>query len=139
MLPGPYATMMLADLGADVLRVESPSRPDTLRNLPPMEGESSAAHGYLNRSKHSIALNLKMPQAADLIKRLVQEYDVVLEQFRPSVMERMGLGYTALKEVNPKLIYCSLSGFGQTGPMSNRPGHDINYLSMAGIASYSGC
>lgn len=139
MLPGPYATMMLADLGADVLRVESPTRPDLLRNSNPKVGESSAAHGYLNRSKHSIALNLKKPEAVELVRRLIKHYDIVLEQFRPGVMDRLGLGYTALKEINPKLIYCSLSGFGQTGPLRNRPGHDINYLSLAGIADYSGC
>lgn len=138
LLPGPYATMMLADMGADVLRVESPGRPSLLRALPPLDGDSSAIHCYLNRSKRSMALDLKKPESVDLVKRLVKEYDIVLEQFRPDVMERLGLSYEALREINPKLIYCSLTGFGQTGPLRNRPGHDNNYLSIAGVAGYTG-
>jgi alpha-methylacyl-CoA racemase len=122
LLPGPYATMTLADLGADVLRVESPTRPDLLRNSPPLDGEDSATHCYLNRSKRAISLDLKIPESIELVKHLVKKYDIVLEQFRPGVMERFGLGYEALRSVNPKLIYCSLTGFGQTGPLRNRPG-----------------
>lgn len=137
LLPGPYATMMLADMGAEILRVESPNLPDYVRELPPLDGEDSAVHQHLNRSKKSISLDLKKQEAVDVIKRLVQEYDIVLEQFRPGVMERLGLNYEVLKEVNPKLIYCSLSGYGQTGPFRNRPGHDNNYLSIAGVAGYS--
>lgn len=138
LLPGPYATMMLADMGAHVLRVESPTRPSLLRNTPPMDGEESALHCYLNRSKRTIALDLKKPESVELVKRLVTKYDIVLEQFRPGVMERLGLGYQSLKEANPGLIYCSLTGYGQTGPWRNRPGHDNNYLSISGTASYSG-
>ncbi|MFP7296320.1 CaiB/BaiF CoA transferase family protein [Neobacillus niacini] len=138
LLPGPYATLMLADLGADVLRVESASRPDMLRDGYPRDGKESVNHGYINRSKKSITLDLKNAEAIEIVKKLVAEYDIVLEQFRPGVMERLGLGYEALKEVNPKLIYCSITGFGQTGPYRHRPGHDNNYLSIAGVASYSG-
>ena len=138
LLPGPYATMMLADLGAEILRVESPSLPDMVREMEPMDGESSAAHQHLNRSKKSITLDLKKREAVDIVKQLIQEYDVVLEQFRPGVMERLGLDYETLKQVNPNIIYCSLSGYGQTGPYRDRPGHDNNYLSIAGINSYSG-
>lgn len=134
LLPGPYATMMLADLGAEVLRVESPTRPDLIRSF---GGKESAAHGYLNRSKRSITLDLKKEESIEIVKQLVMEYDIVLEQFRPGVMERLGLSYEVLKEVNPKLIYCSLTGFGQTGPYRNRPGHDINYLAIAGVVDYS--
>ncbi|PID04053.1 carnitine dehydratase [Sporosarcina sp. P2] len=134
LLPGPYATMMLADLGAEVLRVESPTRPDLIRTF---GGKNFAAHGFLNRSKRSIALDLKKVESIEIVKNLVKEYDIVLEQFRPGVMERLGLGYEVLKEANPQLIYCSLTGFGQTGPYRNRPGHDINYLSIAGLADYS--
>ncbi|WP_243290753.1 CaiB/BaiF CoA-transferase family protein [Bacillus sp. FJAT-47783] len=137
LLPGPYATMMLADMGAEILRVESPNLRDYIRELPPIDGEDSAVHQHLNRSKKSISLDLKKQEAVDLIKRLVQEYDIILEQFRPGVMERLGLDYEVLKEVNPKVIYCSLSGYGQTGPYRNRPGHDNNYLSIAGVAGYS--
>lgn len=138
LLPGPYATMMLADLGAEVLRVESATRPDLLRDALPRDGKDSVNHGYINRSKKSITLDLKNANAIEIIKKLVIDYDIVLEQFRPGVMERLGIGYEALKEVNPKLIYCSITGFGQTGPYRNRPGHDNNYLSLSGVASYSG-
>jgi crotonobetainyl-CoA:carnitine CoA-transferase CaiB-like acyl-CoA transferase len=138
LLPGPYATMMLADLGAEILRVESPSLSDLIREMEPMDGESSAAHQHLNRSKKSITLDLKKREAVDIVKQLIQEYDVVLEQFRPGVMERLGLDYETLKQVNPHIIYCSLSGYGQTGPYHDRPGHDNNYLSIAGINGYSG-
>ena len=137
LLPGPYATMMFADLGADVIRVEAPSRPDLLRVSPPFDGDQSAANGYLNRCKRSIALDLKKMESVEIIKHLVKEYDIVLEQFRPGVMERLGLGYEVLREINPKLIYCSLTGFGQTGPYRDRPGHDNNYLAIAGVADYS--
>ena len=137
LLPGPYASMMLADLGAKILRVESPTRVDLVREMPPQLGGSSAAHQYLNRSKKSIALDLKQPEAIDIIKALVKEHDVVLEQFRPGVMDRLGIGYEALKAINPKIIYCAITGYGQTGPYKNRAGHDLNYLAIAGISSYS--
>ncbi|MGG1675020.1 CaiB/BaiF CoA transferase family protein [Neobacillus sp. NRS-1170] len=138
LLPGPYATMLLADLGAEVLRVESATRPDLLRDGYPRDGKDSVHHGYINRSKKAITLDLKNADSIDIVKKLVAEYDIVLEQFRPGVMERLGLGYDALKEVNPKLIYCSITGFGQTGPYRHRPGHDNNYLSISGVAGYSG-
>ncbi len=138
LLPGPYASMMLADMGAEVLRVESPTRLDLVRVLPPMDGKVSASHSFLNRGKRSLSLNLKKEGAADIIKKLVSEYDVVLEQFRPGVMDRLGLGYSVLSEINPSLIYCSITGYGQTGPYKDRAGHDINYLSLAGVSSYSG-
>ncbi|MGG1677219.1 CaiB/BaiF CoA transferase family protein [Neobacillus sp. NRS-1170] len=134
LLPGPYATMMLSDLGAEVLRVEAPAR----RNLVKRNAIDSLRPDYLNRSKKALALDLKKPESVEIVKKLVKEYDIVIEQFRPGVMDRLGVGYEALKEVNPKVIYCSLTGFGQTGPYRNRPGHDNNYLSIAGLASYSG-
>jgi len=134
LLPGPYASLLLADLGAEVLRVESPTRPDMVRLLEPRDGEHSAAHSYLNRSKRSLTLDLKKPSAVDLAKRLVRDHDVVLEQFRPGVMERLGLGYAALSEVNPRLVYCSITGYGQHGPYRDRPGHDLNYLALTGVA-----
>ena len=102
LLPGPFASMLLADLGADVVRVEAPNRPDMVRFLPPLDGETSAWHGVLNRNKRSIALNLKQPEAIEVVKRLVAAksggadgggYDIVLEQFRPGVMARLGIGY----------------------------------------------
>ena len=138
LLPGPYASMMLADMGADVLRVESPTRLDLVRVLPPMDGNVSASHSFLNRGKRSFSLDLKKEGAVDIIKKLVGEYDVVLEQFRPGVMDRLGVGYSVLSEINPSLIYCAITGYGQTGPYKERAGHDINYLSLAGVSSYSG-
>lgn len=138
LLPGPFASLLLADMGAEVLRVESPGRLDLVRALPPHDGDTSASHAYLNRNKRSIALDLKRPQAVALVKRLVQDYDIVLEQFRPGVMDRLGVGYAALKAVNPALIYVSISGYGQTGPYRERAGHDINYLALSGLASYTG-
>lgn len=138
LLPGPFASLLLADMGAEVLRIESPTRMDLVRVLPPHDGGVSASHAYLNRNKRCIALDLKQPEAVALVKQLVAEYDIVLEQFRPGVMEKLGVGYEALKAVNPKLIYVSITGYGQTGPYKDRAGHDINYLALAGIASYTG-
>ncbi|WAC44362.1 CaiB/BaiF CoA-transferase family protein [Pseudomonas sp. SL4(2022)] len=138
LLPGPFASLLLADMGAEVLRVESPSRMDLVRVLPPHDGGVSASHAYLNRNKRCIALDLKKPEAVEMVKQLVAEYDIVLEQFRPGVMDKLGVGYEALKAINPKLIYVSITGYGQSGPYKDRAGHDINYLALAGIASYTG-
>lgn len=139
LLPGPFASLILADLGADVLRVEAPSRPDMVRLMPPYATDgTSAAHGYLNRSKRSIAIDLKKPEGLDIVKQLIAEYDIVIEQFRPGVMDRLGAGYEALKAINPKVIYCSITGYGQTGPYKDRAGHDMNYLAIAGVIGYNG-
>ena len=138
LLPGPFASLLLADMGAQVLRVESPGRMDLTRALPPHVQGSSASHAYLNRNKDSIGLNLKAPEALEVVKRLVQEYDIVLEQFRPGVMDKLGVGYDALRKINPRLIYVSVTGYGQTGPYRDRAGHDINYLALSGLASYTG-
>ncbi|WP_435607819.1 CaiB/BaiF CoA transferase family protein [Pseudomonas knackmussii] len=138
LLPGPFASLLLADMGAEVLRVESPTRMDLVRVLPPHDDGVSASHAYLNRNKRSIALDLKRPEAVEVVKQLVREYDIVLEQFRPGVMDKLGVGYEALKAINPKLIYVSITGYGQTGPYRDRAGHDINYLALAGVASYTG-
>ncbi|MCJ8170037.1 CaiB/BaiF CoA transferase family protein [Atopomonas sediminilitoris] len=138
LLPGPFASMMLADMGAEVLRIESPTRMDLLRLLPPHDRGISASHAYLNRNKRSLALDLKKPEAIELVKRLVQDYDIVLDQFRPGVMDKLGVGYAALKVVNPQLIYCAITGYGQTGPYKDRAGHDINYLALSGSSSYTG-
>ncbi|MEY8262651.1 MAG: CaiB/BaiF CoA-transferase family protein [Bermanella sp.] len=138
LLPGPYATLMLADMGAEVLRVESPTRPDLVKSLPPTIDGNSAAHHYLNRNKQSLALDLKQSEAVEMVKKLIGEYDIVVEQFRPGVMARLGLDYQTLKAINPKLIYCSITGYGQTGPYQNRAGHDLNYLAIAGASSYTG-
>lgn len=138
LLPGVFTTMMFADFGADVIHVESTKRVDIMRIMPPYdENKESYIHQHLNRSKRSIRLNLKTKEAVEIVKTLIQEYDIVIEGFRPGVMKRLGLDYETLKEVNPKLIYCSVTGYGQTGPYKDRPGHDNNYLSIAGVLDHS--
>ena len=139
LLPGPYATMVLADLGAAAVRIESANRPDMVRDLQPFDGDISAWHGVLNRNKRSLALDLKRPEATEVVRRLVEGgYDIVIEQFRPGVMDRLGIGYEALRAINPGLIYGSLTGYGQSGPLRNRAGHDLNYLALSGALSYGG-
>jgi crotonobetainyl-CoA:carnitine CoA-transferase CaiB-like acyl-CoA transferase len=138
LLPGPFATMYLADWGADVLRVEAPDREDMSRTMPPFVKGVSTTHAFLNRSKKSIVLDLKEASARQKILELVQDYDVVVEQFRPGVMARLGLDYKALSAVNPRVIYCSLTGYGQTGPYADRAGHDINYAALSGLAAMTG-
>ena len=140
LLPGPFATLMLADLGADVLRVSSKTRPDLVTSWPPEIPDAgvTASWAWLSRNKRTMFLNLKKPKAKEAVRRLVKEYDIVVEQFRPGVMEKLGLGYEELKKENPRLIYCSLTGYGQDGPMHLRAGHDINYLARSGIASAAG-
>ena len=140
LLPGPYATLMLADMGAEVLKISSASRPDIVLDYPPFIGDTgvSASQAWLGRNKKTMFLNLKTGEGKAVVKELVKEYDIVLEQFRPGVMEKLGLGYEDLKAVNPKLIYCSLTGYGQTGPLRDAAGHDINYMSRSGIISQTG-
>jgi crotonobetainyl-CoA:carnitine CoA-transferase CaiB-like acyl-CoA transferase len=140
LLPGPFATMMLADLGADVLRIVSGTRIDLTTLLPPFVGREniSAILAYLGRGKQSMTLNLKDPRAVKIVHQLLVDYDIVIEQFRPGVMGKFGLDYEQLKKVNQALIYCSLTGYGQTGPLATRAGHDINYLARSGLMSYSG-
>ena len=138
LLPGPYATQLLADMGAEVLRIEAPKRPDLLKIMPPMVGKVSAAHASINRNKKSLALDLKHPEAKAIVSALLHEYDIIIEQFRPGVMAKFGLDFESLKDEFPKLIYCSITGYGQTGPLKNKAGHDINYLALSGLASYSG-
>ena len=140
LLPGPYASLILADLGAEVLKVSSASRPDLVINYEPFIGDSgiSACQAWLGRNKKTMFLNLKTPEAREIIKELIMDYDIVLEQFRPGVMSRLGIGYEELKAVNPRLIYCALTGYGQTGPLRDAAGHDINYLARSGIISHAG-
>ena len=138
LLPGPYATMMLADMGAEVLRIEAPDRVDLAKVMPPFDGKFSTTFSYLGRGKQTLQLNLKQPESVERVKQLVQDYDIVVEQFRPGVMDRLGIGYEVLKAINPKLIYCAITGYGQTGPYKDRAGHDINYLAISGVASHCG-
>jgi crotonobetainyl-CoA:carnitine CoA-transferase CaiB-like acyl-CoA transferase len=138
LLPGPYATLVLADLGATVDKVEEPEGGDYIRQMPPLRDDESALFYGLNRNKRSITLNLKTPQGRDALKRLVLGYDVLVESFRPGVMDKLGLGEAALRAENPRLIYCAISGYGQTGPDRLKAGHDINYAARAGVLGYGG-
>lgn len=138
LLPGGYATLLLADLGADVVKVEQPGKGDYIRWTPPMVGGHSAAHIALNRNKRSITLDLKSPRGRDLFLDLAGRFDVVIESFRPGVMDRLGTGWEVLHERHPALIYCAISGYGQDGPRVAAAGHDINYIGYSGVLSTVG-
>ena len=140
LLPGPYATMTLADLGAEVLKVSGRDKYDLVVNWPPViEGTRvTGTQAWLGRNKKTIFLNLKKPAAVEAVKKLVPEYDIVVEQFRPGVMTKLGIGYEQLREINPRLIYCSITGYGQDGPFAMKAGHDINYLARAGLPMAAG-
>jgi crotonobetainyl-CoA:carnitine CoA-transferase CaiB-like acyl-CoA transferase len=138
LLPGGYCTLLLCDLGADVIKVEEPGRGDYIRWTPPLVDGESVAHRALNRGKRSITLNLKSPDGTDLLRRLASDADVLVESFRPGVLGRLGVGYEALGGVNPGLVYCAISGYGQDGPYKNRVGHDINYVGYGGALSLTG-
>ena len=138
LLPGPFATLYLADLGAEVIHIESPTRPDLVRLFPPYANGQATSHSYLNRNKQSITLDLKDPASIEQVKQKISEFDIVVEQFRPGVMQRLGLDYQTLAEINPRLIYCSITGYGQTGSYKDKAGHDINYIALSGIAGHCG-
>jgi len=133
LLPGPLTTLLLAEAGAEVLQVERPPRGDEMRSYVPRLGPSSANYALLNRGKRSAAVDLKDPVSVDRLLALGAETDVVVEQFRPGVMGRLGLGYDAFRAVNPGIVYCSITGFGQAGPAAGRAGHDLNYLAESGL------
>ncbi|MFN2610404.1 MAG: CaiB/BaiF CoA transferase family protein [Actinomycetota bacterium] len=136
--PGNYATMLMGDLGAEVIKVEEPGRGDYVRWMPPMVGQMSAAHLVLNRNKKSVTLNLKSDGGPDLLKRLVSDADVLIESFRPGVMQRLGVGYEELCDAKPDLIYAAITGYGQDGPYRDRAGHDINYVAISGVLGATG-
>jgi alpha-methylacyl-CoA racemase len=138
LLPGPLATLVLADLGAQVDKIEDAGGGDYLRHTPPLVAGMSAAFHALNRGKRSAVLDLKRPDGVTALKRLVSHYDVVFEQFRPGVLDRLGCGHQVLLEQNPKLIVCALTGYGQTGPLAKRAGHDLNYLARSGLLGLMG-
>lgn len=138
LLPGPFATLYLADLGAEVIHIESPTRPDLVRLFPPYANGQATSHSYLNRNKQSVTLDLKDSASIAQVKEKISEYDIVVEQFRPGVMQRLGLDYQTLSEINPRLIYCSITGYGQSGTYKDKAGHDINYIALAGIAGHCG-
>jgi alpha-methylacyl-CoA racemase len=146
LLPGGFCTLLLADLGAEVLKVEDTSGGDYIRWMPPYYGgseqrENGTASAYflaLNRNKRSLKLDLKQRDGRDILLRLAEDYDVLVESFRPGVMERLGVGYDTLAKRNPRLIYCAISGYGQNSPLRDRSGHDTNYLALAGLLGLTG-
>jgi alpha-methylacyl-CoA racemase len=138
LLPGPFCTMLLADVGAEVIKVEDVNGGDTIRGMAPFLGGESAYFLALNAGKKSLALNLKSPRGVDVFLRLVRSSQVVVESFRPGTVDRLGVGYGACRSVNPAVVYCSISGYGQDGPLRDRAGHDLNYIARAGILDLSG-
>ncbi len=138
LLPGPYASLVLADLGAEVVKIETTQGGDYLRWLPPLAGEQSYTFASLNGGKRSLAVDLKSPEGRAIVQRLCRRADIVLESFRPGVMDRLGLGWDVLRADNPRLIYCAISGYGQDGPYRERAGHDLNYAALAGVLGLAG-
>jgi alpha-methylacyl-CoA racemase len=146
LLPGGFCSLMLADFGADVVKVEDTGMGDYVRWAPPQYGSEehqalgtrSALYLSLNRGKRSIRLDLKSEGGRDALLRLAPDYDVVLESFRPGVLDRLGCGYEALREANPRIVYCAITGYGQTGPNADRAGHDMNYLGLNGLLGLTG-
>ncbi|SMH39292.1 CaiB/BaiF CoA transferase family protein [Azospirillum agricola] len=132
LLPGAFCTQLLADLGATVVKIEEPGRGDYNRAFEPLNVAESGSFLLLNRNKKSVTLNLKTDEGKAILKRLAGQADVLVEGFRPGVMDRLGVGYAALAPDNPRLIYCAISGFGQDGPFARAPGHDLNYMAIAG-------
>lgn len=132
-IPGPYATMLLGDLGADVVKVEEPPIGDPTRAVPPVAGDDSAVHACLNRNKRSILVDLRKPDGARLVRELATRADVFVESYRPGALDRRGLGSSQLLAANPRLVYCSVSGYGQHTPLSARAGHDVNYVARSGL------
>lgn len=130
--------MLLADLGADVVKIEDPGIGDYMRGIPPLKKDLSGRYLAVNRGKRSLTLDLKKPTGKAAFLQMVAKADVVVESFRPGVMDRLGIGYETLSEINSKLIVCSISGYGQTGPYADRAGHDLNYISLAGVLAMTG-
>jgi alpha-methylacyl-CoA racemase len=143
LLPGGFCSLLLADFGAEVLKVEDTGMGDYIRWSPPYyegaeESSKSALFLSLNRGKRSIRLNLKHERGKEVLLKLVKEYDVVLESFRPGVLDRLGVGYERMREENPGIVYCAISGYGQDGPNRDRSGHDMNYLGLVGLLGLTG-
>lgn len=138
LLPGPFATQLLANLGADVIKIEDPALGDYMRTVPPTIQGVSYPYLMVNRGKKSLAVDLKRKEGREILYKLVPKADILVEQFRPGVMKKLGVDYPALAKRNPRLIYCSFSGYGQTGPAKDMPGHDITFEAHAGILGVSG-
>jgi len=137
LLPGPMATLILAEAGATVIKIERPGAGDEMRHYEPRFADTSVNFAILNRGKRSIALDLKDDAARAALAPLIAEADVLVEQFRPGVMDRLGLGYDAVRALNPDIVYCSITGYGQAGPKAQVAGHDLNYVGDTGLLALS--
>ena len=137
-LAGPYCAMLLGDMGAEVIKIEEPDRGDDTRGWPPFANGESTYFMSVNRNKKSVTLNLKAPEGRELLKRLAKKSDVLLENFRTGTMEKLGLGYATLSRLNPKLVYCAMSGFGESGPESHRGGYDLIVQAESGVMDLTG-
>ena len=133
LLPGPLATLILAEAGAQVIKIERPGRGDEMRSYTPKFGKDSVNFALLNRGKESVEIDLKSPEGRRRLRPLIERVDVLVEQFRPGVMERLGLGYADLSEINPGIVYCSITGYGQSGPKAGVAAHDLNYVAETGL------
>ena len=133
LLPGPFCTQLLCNLGAEVIKIEDPKLGDYMRSVPPIVHDVSYPFLMVNRGKRSLSVDLKTPEGQEIVHKLARGSDVVVEQFRPGVMARLRVAYDDLAMMNPRLVYCSFSGYGQTGPYKDLPGHDINFQALAGI------
>ena len=137
-LAGPFCSMLLGDMGAEIIKVEEPGKGDDTRTWPPFSGGESTYFMSVNRNKKSLTLNLKAPEGQGILRRLIRRSDVVLENFRPGTMARLGLGYESLKRSNPRLVYCAISGFGESGPEAGRPGYDLIVQGESGLMDLTG-
>ena len=137
-LAGPFGSMFLGDMGAEVIKIEEPAKGDDTRGWPPFVGGEATYFLSVNRNKKSLTLNLKAPEGQEILRKLIARADVVLENFRPGTMERLGFGYERLRAVNRRLVYCSISGFGESGPEASRPGYDLIVQGESGIMDLTG-
>jgi len=137
-LAGPFCSMILGDMGAEIIKVEEPGKGDDTRGWPPFSGGEATYFLSVNRNKKSLTLNMKAPDGQAILRKLVAKADVVLENFRPGTMERLGFGYDALRKLNPRLIYCAISGFGESGPEASRPGYDLIVQGESGVMDLTG-
>ncbi len=138
LLPGPLVTLFLADLGAEVIKIEDTDQGDYLRQMSEIDSTRGSLFEALNRDKKGIRLNLKVKQGVEVFKRLSKYADIVVEGFRPGVMDRLGVGYDAISQINPSIIYCSITGYGKDGPYAKKAGHDLNYMGISGVLGVTG-
>ena len=137
LLPGPLAGLILAEAGAEVIKIERPGYGEEMRRYEPRWGRDSVNFALLNRGKKSLAIDLKDERSLAMLRPLLAEADVLIEQFRPGVMDRLGLGYDAVSRLNPRIVYCSITGYGADGPKSDVAGHDLNYIGDTGLLALS--